>query len=93
MSKKPTDTPDDQSVQKFLKKAEIMVTQEPWKAFASACGAGMLLNMLPVRFLAGTASTIAVTLVRPALLTLGLLKAFELATPKLQLNTTHEHSN
>lgn len=82
MNKKITETPSIAASLKFLDAAEDYVNKEPLKAFGAACGMGIILNILPTRLMAGSASSIAVTLVRPALLTLGLLKALELIRTK-----------
>jgi len=71
----------------MLNETQEFVSRESGTAFATACGAGILLNLLPTRLLAGAISAVAVMLVRPALLTLGLLKAFELTIPKTKPDT------
>ena len=53
----------------------------------SAFGAGFLLNLLPLSAIAAALVGIALALVRPALLFLGLLKACELFRPKLQTDS------
>jgi hypothetical protein len=64
--------------------ADEFARREPTKAVVSAFGAGILLNMLPLGAIAAALVGIALSLVRPALLFLGLFKACELCgmTPK-----------
>ena len=45
---------------------------------AAAVGAGLLINLLPTRWVAGTAAVVGALLVRPVLLSLGVTKAMEL---------------
>ena len=52
--------------------------REPGQAVAAAIGAGLLINLLPTRFVAGTAAVMGAILVRPVLLSLGVTKAMEL---------------
>jgi hypothetical protein len=47
---------------------------------AAAFGVGLLLNLVPPRVIVGTVTAVAVPFMRPALLALGLLKAFELCS-------------
>jgi hypothetical protein len=58
--------------------ADDFARREPTKAVVSAFGAGILLNMLPLGAIAAALVGIALSLVRPALLFLGLFKACEL---------------
>lgn len=71
-SSTPTPALDD-----LMQRADEFARREPTKAVASAFGAGVLLNLLPLGAIAAALVGIAFTLVRPALLFLGLLKAFE----------------
>ena len=82
MNKKITETSCIVPSLKFLDAAEEYVNKKPLKALGAACGMGIVLNILPTRFIAGSASSLAVTLVRPALLILGLLKTLELIRSK-----------
>ena len=66
----------------WVAQAEEFARKEPGKAVASAVGAGFLLNVLPVRAILGALGTVAFVLVRPALLFLGLLKAWEICPCK-----------
>ena len=65
-------------LQELLGKAETYVRREPMKAFVAAIGAGLLLKLLPPRAVARPITELAVTLLPPALLGFGILKAFEL---------------
>ncbi len=75
------------SFQRLLSETQAFASDEPLKAFAIAGGAGLLFSVLPTRVIVGSAAAIAVALVRPALLTLGLLKAFELTCPQSSSHT------
>lgn len=58
----------------WLDQAESFAHREPAKAVACAFSAGLLLNLLPTR----ATTAVVLTLARPVLLSLGLLKAWEL---------------
>jgi hypothetical protein len=66
----------------WLSEADEFARREPAKAVASAFGAGFLINLLPIGALVGTVATLAFAFVRPVLLFLGLMKAFELTREK-----------
>lgn len=66
----------------WLGQAEAFARREPVKAVASAVGAGFLLNLLPVRAILGALLAVAFAVARPALLFLGLLKAWEICPCK-----------
>lgn len=51
-------------------------------AAATAFGVGLLINLLPTRAVVGTVTAVGATLLRPALLSLGLIKAVELCCQK-----------
>ena len=70
--------PAEHLVQNLIDDAETIARKEPAKAVAAAMGLGLMLNLLPTRFLVATVTAITVTVLRPALLTLGVVKAFEL---------------
>ena len=70
--------PAELCLQRTLAKTEAYVRREPTKAVAAAMGTGLLLKLLPTRALVRPITTLAVALLPPALLGLGLLKAFEL---------------
>lgn len=65
----------------ILHDAETMARREPAKAVAVAFGIGLLFHVLPKRLIVATATTAALTLVKPALLTFGIVKAVELVLP------------
>ena len=70
------------STSRLAECADDYARREPTKAVISAFGAGVLLNMLPVGAIAAALVGIAFTLVRPALLFLGLIKVCELCGVK-----------
>lgn len=72
-------------LRRTLDRAEAYVRHEPFKAVAAAMGAGFLLKLLPTRTMVRPLTTLAVTLLPPALLGLGLLKAFELCCQQTKL--------
>lgn len=74
--------PAEDLTDRFMDEAEHVARTEPAKAMAAAVGAGLLLNVLPTRFLVASATAVTLTLLRPALLTLGVIKAFELCSAK-----------
>jgi hypothetical protein len=59
-----------------------LLHREPAKAVGVALAAGVLLNIMPTRFIVGSITAVAVTMLRPTLLTLGVIKAYELCTEK-----------
>ncbi|MCE9518783.1 MAG: hypothetical protein K8R87_04370 [Verrucomicrobia bacterium] len=63
---------------RILHDTEELVRRDPAKAIATAFGAGLLLNLVPPRVIVGAITAVAVPFMRPALLGLGLFKAFEL---------------
>ena len=65
-----------------LKRVEDCVRREPTKAVVVALGTGLVLNLLPSRVLARATASIATRLLPPALLGLGVLKAFEICCEK-----------
>jgi len=73
-------------VDQWLTQADEFARREPTKAVVSAFGAGVLINLLPIGALVGAVTALAFSLVRPVLLFLGLMKAFELGRTKLQTN-------
>ena len=66
------------SLDELMGRADEFARREPSKAVVAAFGAGFLLNLLPLAGIASVFVGIAFSLVRPALLFLGLLKACEL---------------
>ena len=69
-------------VASLLARADDYARQEPTKAVVSAAGAGFLINLLPIGAIAGGLIGVGFAMVRPALLFLGLLKAFEFLNAK-----------
>ena len=80
MNEEQHTAPVETAVHRLVSRAEDYARREPAKAAAAAFGAGFLLNVIPSRFLVGTVTALAVPLVRPALITLGLVKAVELCS-------------
>ena len=74
----------------WMHRADEYARREPAKAVASAFGTGFLLNILPLPAIASAVTGIAFSLVRPALLFLGLLKAVEYCNAKSQTPKHHE---
>lgn len=65
-------------LRRSLADIKTFAQREPGQAVAAAIGAGLLINLLPTRLVAGTAAAVGALLVRPVLLSLGLTKALEL---------------
>lgn len=65
------------SLDGWTQRADDFARREPAKAVVSAFGVGFLLNLLPLSAIAAALVGIAFSFVRPALLFLGLLKAYE----------------
>ncbi|WP_395748476.1 hypothetical protein [Prosthecobacter sp.] len=78
MNDPKTPHPADLCLQRALERAEDYVRREPTKAVGAALGAGLLLTLLPARSLVRPIASLGATLLPPALLGLGLIKAFEL---------------
>jgi len=78
-SRKPPPKFDD-----LLQRADAFARREPLRATVSAFGAGFPLNLLPVGAIAAAVVGVAFSLVRPALLFLGLCKACELFRCNIQ---------
>ena len=66
----------------LLERADDFARREPARATMAAFGAGFLLNLLPLGAIAAALTGVAFSLVRPALLFFGLLKACELCRSK-----------
>lgn len=89
MKKEPTRNPPP-NLDDLLHRAEDFARREPMRATVSAFGAGFLLNLLPLGAIASALVGVAFSLVRPALLFLGLFKACELCRCKTQPTQDHE---
>ena len=74
----------------LLERADDFARREPLRATVSAFGAGFLLNLLPLGAIAAALVAIAFSLVRPALLFLGLYKACDLCRSKFNPTPNHE---
>jgi hypothetical protein len=66
----------------WLDKADDSARRHPTKAVAYAAGLGFFLNLLPIGAILGGLVAISFALLRPALLFLGLFKAFEFLRAK-----------
>lgn len=66
------------SLSRLLGDLKAFARREPAQTMAIAVGAGLLINLLPKRAVVGTATTLGIALLHPALLALGLTKAMEL---------------
>jgi len=66
----------------LLAMAEDYARQDPTKAVVSAASAGFLINLLPIGAIISGLVAACLTLARPVLLCLGLLKAFEFVNSK-----------
>lgn len=78
----PPTQPPEFSFRRVLDEIKEQARREPAKAVAAAFGAGLLINLLPTRVVAGTVTAVAAVLIRPVLLSLGVTKAMELCCPK-----------
>lgn len=74
----------------LLHQADEYTRREPRTALASAFGVGLLLNLLPIRSVVGLVASIAIPLLRPALLVLGLVKAYELLRSQEPTSVSYE---
>lgn len=81
MNTEPTPQTSEKFVQRLLHDAGTMARNEPAKAVAAVIGLGLALHVLPTRLLVASATAVTLTMLRPALLTLGMVKAFELCSP------------
>jgi hypothetical protein len=70
--------PAESCLRRSLAELKTFARREPGQAMAAAVGAGLLINLLPTRWVAGTAAVVGALLVRPVLLSLGVTKAMEL---------------
>ncbi len=74
--------PAESCLRRTLADIKSFAQREPGQAVAAALGAGLLINMLPTRWVAGTAAVVGALLVRPVLLSLGVTKVMELCCQK-----------
>ena len=80
--------PAELCLQRTLAKTAAFVRREPAKAVAVAMGTGLLLKLLPTRAMVRPITTLAVALLPPTLLGLGLLKVFEFCLPDNHAQTS-----
>ena len=92
MSQETPAKPLGDFIHDILHEAETMARREPAKAVAVAFGIGLLFHVLPKRFIVSAATSTALTLLKPALLTFGIMKAAELvlASSQSKPQTGHE---
>jgi hypothetical protein len=62
-----------------------LARRQPAKAVAAAVGVGLLIQLLPVRLIVGRITTVVAAFTRPALFSLGLVKAAELCCKNCQI--------
>lgn len=78
----PSTQPIEASVRQMLGDIKDFARREPAQAVAAAFGVGLLINLLPTRVMVGTVTTVGATLLRPVLLSLGIIKTIELCCQK-----------
>ncbi|WP_395748913.1 hypothetical protein [Prosthecobacter sp.] len=79
--------PAEDFVHRLVNDAESIARNDPAKAMAAALGIGMFLHIVPTRFLVASVTAVTLTVLRPALLTLGVVKAFELCSANPETST------
>lgn len=72
--------PVEQLVKQTIEEVESLARREPAMAMLTALGLGLALHAVPTRFIVASVTAVTVTVLRPALLTLGVVKAFELCS-------------
>lgn len=78
----PTPNPTESCSQKWLSDVKKFAAEDPFAASATAFGAGLIISALPLRAILGSAAVVGATLLRPTLLSLGVLKGLELCCKK-----------
>jgi hypothetical protein len=63
---------------RLLDEMESLARRDPAKAALAAVGVGVAINVLPTRAIVAGVTAVSVTLLRPVLLTLGVVKLLEL---------------
>ena len=81
IARRPTQAVEG-SIRQLIGDVKEFARRQPVQAVGTAFGLGLLINLLPTRVVAGTASAVGATLLRPALLSLGIIKAVELCCRK-----------
>lgn len=71
-------------IDRLLERADEFARNDPTRATLAAFGAGVALNLLPLGAIAAKTVDVAFSLMRPALLSLGLFRALELLRNKTQ---------
>jgi hypothetical protein len=78
----PAPPSPEPSSQKWLSDVKKFAAEDPLAASAAAFGAGLVISALPLRTILGSAAAIGATLLRPTLLSLGVIKGLELCCKK-----------
>lgn len=86
----PPAHPLEQMVSRLAEEAEAFARRDPAQAAAVAFGLGLLIHVIPKRFLVSSATSIGLTLLKPALLTFGVVKLSELYLSQTKNHTRHE---
>lgn len=81
MNSYPSTLPAEDPARRLLSSLREFARREPTKAAAAAFAAGVIINLLPRKAVASAAAAVGATLLRPALLSLGVVKAVELCFP------------
>jgi hypothetical protein len=74
--------PVELSAKRLLGEMRDYAGREPVKAVAAAFAAGVMINLLPTRVLVASVTAVGGALLRPALLSLGVIKSLELCCQK-----------
>lgn len=82
MNNEPPTPSLELSMRRKLSELKEFARREPAQTFAAAVGIGLLINLLPPRWVTGTVAVVGAALVRPVLLSLGVTKAMELCCQK-----------
>ncbi len=82
MNNEPPAPSLEMSIRQTLGELREFARREPAQTFAAAVGIGLLINLLPPRWVTGTVAVVGAALVRPVLLSLGVTKAMELCCQK-----------
>lgn len=78
--------PAERFADQLVQSARDVANAEPSKAVAIAFGVGLMIHFLPTRFIASSVATAATAIARPTLMTLGVIKAFEIYTDRRKPN-------
>jgi hypothetical protein len=84
MEQTTTEMKSCEALDEWLSKSDNFAQREPSKAAASAFGIGMAICFLPIGPIVGILTSAALTMARPILLFLGVMKACEMCSSKNQ---------